>query len=145
MPFLRLHLPFTFLILLFFHWSLIRLHTCSFGVTESSFQLQSPQTNCMIVILAKYLITLFHIDLNWVYCFVKKLGFGFFFLFLLDTQFIGTKRMQQESTSEQEPDDSESEPEFVELDPSGRYGRVSFSLTRFCIWKLIFWLVVPLK
>uniref|UniRef100_M1CKE3 Kinase n=1 Tax=Solanum tuberosum TaxID=4113 RepID=M1CKE3_SOLTU len=31
--------------------------------------------------------------------------------------------MQQESTSEQEPDDSESEPEFVELDPSGRYGR----------------------
>uniref|UniRef100_A0A1S4CT15 non-specific serine/threonine protein kinase n=1 Tax=Nicotiana tabacum TaxID=4097 RepID=A0A1S4CT15_TOBAC len=31
--------------------------------------------------------------------------------------------MQQDSASEQEPDDSESEPEFVELDPSGRYGR----------------------
>ncbi|CAN4100533.1 unnamed protein product [Withania somnifera] len=31
--------------------------------------------------------------------------------------------MQQESASEQEPDDSESEPEFVELDPSGRYDR----------------------
>ncbi|KAH0660745.1 hypothetical protein KY289_029493 [Solanum tuberosum] len=46
-----------------------------------------------------------------------------FSLLLLATQFIGTKRMQQESTSEQEPDDSESEPEFVELDPSGRYGR----------------------
>ncbi|MCD7451639.1 Serine/threonine-protein kinase wnk3 [Datura stramonium] len=31
--------------------------------------------------------------------------------------------MQQDSASEQELDDSESEPEFVELDPSGRYGR----------------------
>ncbi|KAJ8553942.1 hypothetical protein K7X08_024620 [Anisodus acutangulus] len=31
--------------------------------------------------------------------------------------------MQQDSASEQEPDDSESEPEFVELDPTGRYGR----------------------
>nr|XP_009592951.1 probable serine/threonine-protein kinase WNK2 [Nicotiana tomentosiformis] len=31
--------------------------------------------------------------------------------------------MQQDSASEQEPDDSESEPEFVELDPSARYGR----------------------
>ncbi|PHT46353.1 putative serine/threonine-protein kinase WNK1, partial [Capsicum baccatum] len=31
--------------------------------------------------------------------------------------------MQQDSASEQEPDDSESEPEFVDLDPSGRYGR----------------------
>ncbi|XP_059304026.1 probable serine/threonine-protein kinase WNK3 [Lycium ferocissimum] len=31
--------------------------------------------------------------------------------------------MQQNSESEQEPDDSESEPEFVELDPTGRYGR----------------------
>ncbi|XP_009628331.1 putative serine/threonine-protein kinase WNK3 isoform X2 [Nicotiana tabacum] len=31
--------------------------------------------------------------------------------------------MHQDSTSEQEPDDSESEPDFVELDPTGRYGR----------------------
>ncbi|XP_060170774.1 probable serine/threonine-protein kinase WNK3 isoform X1 [Lycium barbarum] len=31
--------------------------------------------------------------------------------------------MQQDSASEQEPDDSESEPEFVELDPTARYGR----------------------
>lgn len=33
--------------------------------------------------------------------------------------------MHQDSASEQEPEDSESEPEFVELDPTGRYGRVS--------------------
>lgn len=33
--------------------------------------------------------------------------------------------MQQDSVSEQEPDESESEPDFVELDPTGRYGRVS--------------------
>uniref|UniRef100_M1BJR3 non-specific serine/threonine protein kinase n=1 Tax=Solanum tuberosum TaxID=4113 RepID=M1BJR3_SOLTU len=31
--------------------------------------------------------------------------------------------MHQDSVSEQEPDDSESEPDFVELDPTGRYGR----------------------
>ncbi|KAG5618061.1 hypothetical protein H5410_017885 [Solanum commersonii] len=31
--------------------------------------------------------------------------------------------MHQDSLSEQEPDDSESEPDFVELDPTGRYGR----------------------
>nr|XP_009779089.1 PREDICTED: probable serine/threonine-protein kinase WNK3 isoform X2 [Nicotiana sylvestris]XP_016478948.1 PREDICTED: probable serine/threonine-protein kinase WNK3 isoform X2 [Nicotiana tabacum] len=31
--------------------------------------------------------------------------------------------MHQDSASEQEPDDSESEPDFVELDPTGRYGR----------------------
>ncbi|XP_055825704.1 probable serine/threonine-protein kinase WNK3 [Solanum dulcamara] len=31
--------------------------------------------------------------------------------------------MHQDLASEQEPDDSESEPEFVELDPTGRYGR----------------------
>ncbi|TMX01349.1 hypothetical protein EJD97_024678 [Solanum chilense] len=31
--------------------------------------------------------------------------------------------MQQDSVSEQEPDESESEPDFVELDPTGRYGR----------------------
>ncbi|KAJ8563287.1 hypothetical protein K7X08_031739 [Anisodus acutangulus] len=31
--------------------------------------------------------------------------------------------MQKDSASEQEPDDSESEPEFVDLDPCGRYGR----------------------
>ncbi|KAF3624481.1 putative serine/threonine-protein kinase WNK1 [Capsicum annuum] len=31
--------------------------------------------------------------------------------------------MQQDSALEQEPDDSEAEPEFVELDPTGRYGR----------------------
>ncbi|KAH0668142.1 hypothetical protein KY290_028946 [Solanum tuberosum] len=48
------------------------------------------------------------------------LGFGLFFS--SSTRY-SIQRMQQESTSEQEPDDSESEPEFVELDPSGRYGR----------------------
>ncbi|KAH0691706.1 hypothetical protein KY289_019064 [Solanum tuberosum] len=31
--------------------------------------------------------------------------------------------MHQDSVSEQEPDDSQSEPDFVELDPTGRYGR----------------------
>ncbi|KAL6575359.1 hypothetical protein OROMI_012644 [Orobanche minor] len=33
------------------------------------------------------------------------------------------KRMPPESTSEQEADDSDAELEFVEIDPSGRYGR----------------------
>lgn len=36
--------------------------------------------------------------------------------------------MHQDSASEQEPDDYESEPDFVELDPTGRYGRVSSHL-----------------
>lgn len=35
------------------------------------------------------------------------------------------ERMLQDSGSEVDPEDSESEPEFVEIDPSGRYGRVS--------------------
>lgn len=32
--------------------------------------------------------------------------------------------MPQDTTSEQDPDDSDAE--FVEIDPSARYGRVSF-------------------
>lgn len=33
--------------------------------------------------------------------------------------------MPQDSASEADPDDCDTEPEFVEVDPSGRYGRVS--------------------
>lgn len=32
--------------------------------------------------------------------------------------------MRHDSTSEADPDESDTEPEFVEVDPSGRYGRV---------------------
>ncbi|KAL6549689.1 hypothetical protein OROMI_020177 [Orobanche minor] len=40
------------------------------------------------------------------------------------------KRMPPESTSEQEADDSDAELEFVEIDPSGRYGRYKEVLGR---------------
>ncbi|GAA0156908.1 non-receptor serine/threonine protein kinase [Lithospermum erythrorhizon] len=36
--------------------------------------------------------------------------------------------MPQDSASEQEPDDSDAEPEFVEVDPTGRYGRYKEAL-----------------
>ena len=38
--------------------------------------------------------------------------------------------MPQESQSEQDPDDSDTE--FVEIDPTGRYGRVSFLSVFLC-------------
>lgn len=40
--------------------------------------------------------------------------------------------MPHESTSDHDPDDSETD-HFVEIDPSGRYGRVSISYIYFII------------
>ena len=59
----------------------------------------------------------------------KNLSFGGFDWIELQL----TETMAQDSASEQDPDESDVEPEFVEVDPSGRYGRVSIFMS-LCIW-----------
>lgn len=45
--------------------------------------------------------------------------------------------MLHDSASEADPDDCDNEPEFVEVDPSGRYGRVR-KVLQFFLYDFIF-------
>lgn len=50
--------------------------------------------------------------------------------------------MPQDPPSEPDPDDSDTEPEFVEVDPSGRYGRVRMFFTAHPIMLHLFFFII---
>lgn len=73
------------------------------------------------------LVSLFILFLLRTFIIIQK-SFSFFFFFGCSAS-VKRREMPQDTTSEQDPDDSDAE--FVEIDPSARYGRVSFFFFNF--------------
>lgn len=70
------------------------------------------------------LVSLFILFLLRTFIIIQKSFSFYFLLFFWCSAGVKRREMPQDTTSEQDPDDSDAE--FVEIDPSARYGRVSF-------------------